>query len=260
MKNTTQAVLFVMSVLLSGCVTLYKPNTIHSPLLKEKGELKAGGALGVSGSGLLNFQTCYALTNHIGVLANGMYHTRRTSTLSIPDSGIEKLNIFSGEAGAGYFITFGKEKHGLFQCYGGGGFGSTKDRIDKTSNPEVSAKYSNIFLQPGIGYTSENFDIAFDLRGNYVQLYHIYAHLYNEFKFWNTEFQYHSNTSLYFVNLEPAVTMKAGGKNLKGVLQFGAIIPTINSDAYFSVNTSSQLALPLFKLSMGVVYTFRRQE
>lgn len=260
MKNIILTFLYILPFLFSGCVTLYKPNTINSPLLKEAGELNVGGALGISGSGLLNLQASYAPINRIGIMINGMYHTRRTSTLNVSDSGIEKLNILAGEIGAGYFKTFGNNKHGLFQCYSGGGFGSANDRIDRFYRPEVSAKYANVFLQPGIGYTGENFDISFDLRGNYVQLYHIYASFYSEFKFWNTDFRYHSDTSLNFVNLEPTVTIRAGGKSLKGVLQLGATIPTINSEAYYSVNTASQLILPLFKFSFGVVYAFRKQE
>lgn len=260
MKDAIRIFLCAISFFLCSCMTLYKPNTIHSPLLKEEGELKAGGALSVSGSGLLNLDACYALTNHFGILAGGMYHYRRTLNSEMPDSGTEKLNILSGEIGAGYFKILGREKHGLFQCYGGVGSGFTKDRIDIISHPEVSAKYSNFFLQPGIGYTSDNFDIAFDLRGNYVRMRHIYSHLYHSFQLRNNSFLYPYDTSVYFVNLEPTATMKAGGKNLKGVLQLGITVPTINVDTYFNMNTSSQLALPLFKLSLGVVYTFRRQE
>ncbi len=58
----------------TGCITLYKPNSINTPLLKVQGELKGTVGLSESGCGLLNVQGAYALSNHVGVLLNGMYH------------------------------------------------------------------------------------------------------------------------------------------------------------------------------------------
>ena len=247
-----------MFILLSGCVTLYKPNAICSPLLKEKGELNATAALGLSGCCLYNVQAAYAVTDHVGLMIDGMYHNRHYTSA---DSSEEKLNIFSGEAGAGYFTTFGEEKKGLFQCYGGVGYGNTIDRITNSPNsyPQVSAEYYNLFIQPGIAYTKPNFEIAGDVRMNYVNVYNIQANLYDKFEWWNTDFRYYSDTSLNFVNLEPTMTMKAGGKNLKGIVQCGVTIPVINSQSYFIVNSASMLGLPLFKFSVGMCYTFGRK-
>lgn len=261
MKSAVQIVLLSFYLITTGCVTLYKPNTIYSPLLKEKGELNTSASLGISGGGLYNLQAGYALSDHIGIVAEGMYHNRIAKTNSNADSGYEKLNILFGEAGAGYFSKFGSEKSGLFQCYGGSGYGSTTDRIYNTTtpNPEVNAKYFNIFIQPGVAYTSKNVELAFDLRANYVQLYKIHSFLYNKFEFWNTDFHYYSDTSLRFINLEPAITIKLGGEKLKGVLQFGATIPAIHPKSYFAVNTSSLLLIPLLKFSLGISFTLGRQ-
>ena len=245
-------------LILTGCVTLYKPNAIHSPLLKQKGDLNASASIGLSGSGLYNLQGAYAPSDHIGVIIDGMYHRRYSGSV---DSVKEKLNMFFGEAGAGYFTTFGVEKSKLFQCYGGIGYGITKDKMGNSnqSNPEVSAKYFNVFIQPGLAITGENFEIAFDLRANYVRLFNIHAYLYDQFEWWNTDFRFYSDTTLHFVNLEPAITIKAGGERWKGVFQVGLIIPTINSQSYFDVNTSSMLGVPLIKLSVGVNYTFGKK-
>lgn len=242
----------------TGCVTLYKPNAIHSPLLKAKGELNTSASFGFSGCGLYNLQSAYAISNHIGVMTDGMYHNRHIRS---EDSSVEKLNIFFGEAGAGYFSTFGKKKNSLIQCYGGGGYGATSDKIEdpKQLYPEVNAKYFNIFLQPGLAYINKNLELAFDLRVNYVNLFKIHASLYDKFEWWNTDFYYYSDTSLYFINLEPSLTMKVGGEKLKGVLQFGITIPTINSHSYFAVNTSSMLGFPLIKFAVGINYTFGKK-
>jgi hypothetical protein len=258
MKTAIQILSLGMLLILTGCVTLYKPNAIHSPLLKEKGELNASASLGLSGCGLYNLQAAYAISNHTGVMIDGMYHNRHKSSA---DSSVEKLNMFFGETGAGYFTTFGNKKNVLFQCYGGGGYGITTDKISNANqpNPEMNAKYYNIFIQPGLAYTSKYFNVAFDLRANYIRLFNIHAYLYDKFEWWNTDFKLYSDTTLDFVNLEPAVTMKVGRGKLKGVLQLGLTIPTINSNSYFGVSTSSMLAAPLIKFSVGVNYTFGRK-
>ena len=255
MNKSIKILSFVSGLILSGCVTLYKPNPIHSPLLKYKGEGNASAILGLSGSGLTNLQAAYAISNHTGLMIDGMYHNRRSTS---SDSIIEKLNIFFAEAGAGYFTTFGAEKNGLFQCYAGGGYGSSKDIIHSSypPNPEANAKYCNLFIQPGMAYVSKNIEVALDLRANYVCLFDINAYLYNKFEWWNTNFNYYSGATLDFMNLEPSLTLKAGSDKIKGIIQVGVIIPTINSKSYFDVNSSSLLIGPLFKLSFGLSYSF----
>jgi hypothetical protein len=256
--KTTILLLLLGTLLLSSCVTLYKPNAVHSPLLTEKGELSVATSMGISGSGLLNLQSAYAISDHTGIMLNGMYHHRTSSSA---DSSVERLNMYFGEMGVGYFSTFGKLKNGLFQCYGGGGSGYTFDKIDypNQSDPSVHANYVNLFVQPGIAYVSDYFQISLDLRANYLYLFNIHAYLYDHFEFWNTDFKYYSGAHLDFMILEPAITIKAGSPKLKGVLQLGAIIPTVNPNSYFEVNTGSYLVFPLIKMSLGITYTFGRK-
>jgi hypothetical protein len=257
MKTARQILSFGILLVLTGCVTLYKPNAIHSPMLREKGELNTSAAVGLSGCGLYNLQAAYAISNHTGIMIDGMYHNRRVSSA---DSSVEKLNMFFGEAGAGYFNAFGNNKDILFQCYSGGGYGITTDILSHVTQPtpEMSAKYFNLFVQPGLSFKSKHLEVAFDLRANYVRLFNIHAYLYDKFEWWNSDFKFYSDTTLHFVNLEPALTMKIGGGKWKGVLQLGLTIPTINAKSYFDVSTSSMIGAPLIKFSAGVCYTFRR--
>ena len=253
MKTTTRMFFFGVLLIFTGCVTLYKPNAIHSPLLKEKGELNTTAMLSFSGSGLANLQAAYALSDHTGIMMDGMYHFRSTNKEETVD---EKLNMLFGEAGVGYFRRFGNIM--LFQCYGGGGYGKTSDVIDYTDqpDPEAKASYFNVFFQPGVAVISDRFEVAFDLRANYVQMFDISAYLYDQFEWWNTDSKFHPDTTLNFMNLEPTITLKAGGKNLKGFLQTGITMPTINRTSYFGVSTSSMLLVPLIKISVGVSYSF----
>jgi hypothetical protein len=259
MKTIFQLISVVLLFLFTGCVTLYKPNTVHSPLLKEKGDFNTSASLGISGSGLYNATAAYALSDHVGVVADGMYHYRRSGN---GGSTTEKLRMSFAEGGAGYFEKFGSNQNWLFQGYGGGGFGSTTDRMENALPPvpQISARYFNIFLQPGVAMTKKYLDLAFDMRINYVRLYNINASLYNEFDFWNTDFIYTADTSLDFVNLEPSVTLRVGGENVKALVQLGVIIPFINSQSYFDVNNASLFIAPLFKCSVGISFAFGKKK
>lgn len=256
MNSKFLIILLVIIFLVSGCVTLYKPNAVYSPLLKEKREFNLSGSLGLSGCGILNLQSSYAVSNHIGIMVDGMYHFRRDT---YSDTTIERLNIYSGEAGLGYFTKTGSEKSNLFQFYGGIGYGKTNDKIlnSHQQSPEISSKYYNFFLQPGYAYIFKKTELAFDLRANYVRLYDVHSYLYDNFHWWNTNFKYYYDRSLDFIILEPTVTLKFGNENVKGIVQSGITLPIVNSQSYFDVNNSSYFIVPLFKFSIGLSYTFK---
>lgn len=260
MKFTVYIWIIAMLLGLTGCVTLYKPNVIHSPMLKEKGELKTDAAIALFGSGLYNMDVAYAVSNHMGLTLDGMYHYRKTTYSD--GSGKEKFRIPFGQVGAGYFTSFGAENKGLFQCYGGFGYGGSLDKIYNSntslSNPEVSSKFFNVFIQPGIAYTTKNVEVAFDLRTNYVHVFDVHAYLYEEFEWWNTDSKYYNDTTFNFLNIEPTVTLKAGGR-LKSIVQLGLTIPTVNPKSYFAVNNTTLLIGTFFKFSVGVNYTFGRK-
>ncbi len=247
--------LLATSLLLMGCVSLYKPTVVQSPLLKEEGEARVTGSIGLLGTGLYNLQGAYAPKEHVGVLAGGMLHTERTNEES---GNPEVTSIYYGEAGGGYYTTFGKKDRGLFQCYGGigmGGSNSVKHMYDQTE-PRLSANYISAFIQPGIAFASRNFDAALDVRNNVVHLYNTNAYLMEEFEFWNTQTTFHADTTMNFLLLEPTLTLRFGPEQVKGFIQLGLTFPTWNSDVYFDVFGSSLLLGQFFKFSIGITYLF----
>jgi hypothetical protein len=258
MKTAKQILFCGLLCFLTACVTLYKPNAIHSPMLSENGEINTSASLGLSGCGLYNLQAAFAISDHAAVLVDGMCHNRHVNS---SDSSVEILNMVFVEAGAGYFSKFGNRENFLFQGYGGAGYGLTTDEMKGTSQPypKVNAQYCNLFIQPGLVYLDKYFNIAFDIRTNYVRLFNIHGYLYDQFEWWNTDFKFYSDTTLDFINIEPAITIKAGSRRLKGVLQLGLTIPAINSSSYFHVNTASILIGPLIKFSVGINYTFGKK-
>lgn len=258
-KSFSLFLCFVALLVLSGCATLYKPNAINSPMLKDQGEFSVTTAAGTVGCGFMNMQLSASPVKHLGLMANGMYHFRQREN---DDSSIDKLRIYSFSFGAGYYSMMGNSQKWMFQCYNGFGFGKSKDGIDYANEPDpiVRAKFFNVFSQPGFALTGKYFDMAFDLRINYVHMHDIFANQYEEFDWWNNDFEFHSDTSLNFVNLEPTITMRMGKGNLKGMMQFGLTIPAINADSYFLANPDSWLGVGLVKFSIGLSYTFRRQK
>lgn len=266
MKNTKilSPALFPLCIIIcvwcTGCVTLYKPSAVHSPLVSEKGQLNTSAAVGLSGTGLINLQGAYAVTNHAAIAVDGMHHLRNSNINGSSGAGKEKLRISSANASGGYFTQFGKNNTRLFQSYVGGGYGKTLDYITGTEDlrPEISANFYNVFVQPGIAWRGTHNMLAIDVRLNYVQLYNMHAYLYDSFDWWNTDFRFYNDTSIHFMNLEPAVTVQVGGKSLKGVFQVGTIIPVLNSQAYFAVNNSYLLLSPFIKISAGITFSFHK--
>lgn len=243
----------LLLVLLPGCLTLYKPNSINSPQLSQQGEFSGTVAFGASGCGLLNLQTAYAPGENFGLMLNGMYHTTNTSR---GDSSTQSLEMLFGEFGAGFFQPINKQS--FIQVYGGFGLGQTTGEITGESKlaPEIKANYFNIFMQPGIFLTSRYATLAVDFRLNYVRFYHLDVYKYNSFEWWDTDFGPRGVSACDFLIAEPTVTLKVGSENLKLMLQGGITIPVVNKDSYFDINTSSVWGLPMFKFTFGVCFNF----
>ncbi len=260
MRKMKNLLLFgAVIVLLSSCSALYKPNMIQSPMLKEKGDFNVSGTLGISGMGNGHLQTAYAPAKNLGIMLNIMGHneSERFSTKS------QKLQIFNGEAGIGIHNKFGSNNNILLQVYTGYGLGHSVNFIKSESSltrPEMSANISSIFFQPGIAYTSDLMDVALDLRFKHVNMFDLNAQLYKEFDWWNTEYEFFNNSSITFGLFEPALTLKIGDENFRGIFQGGLTIPIANVDNYNRVNPYDFLALPFLKLGVGFEYKINTQK
>lgn len=204
------ATIFVL--FLNSCKTpSYVPNVINTPLFQKKGQFNA--AIHTSNSGA-NPQLAYAVTDHFGLMLNG----------SFLDKGFEP-NYFKHslvELGGGYFTSI--DKAGKFEIYAGYGLGKVKGHDEFNSkligswNSEVDAKVVKYFIQPSLGYTSDHFEVCLTTRMVHLRLR-----------------ERLENKNLIAGFFEPAVTLKAGGKKFKGVLQFGYSIDLLASadDFYY---------------------------
>lgn len=150
------------SVLLSGCdYYQYMPNMHQVPLLRAKGETRlavagsAGGMewLGGSEASGAEFQSAYAVTNHLGL----MFNSAKIKDSSGEDGtgGVGRL----AEIGVGYFHPLGK--HWVVEGFCGIGRGDVH-------YPYRTQPFWRSFAQPSIGYASRHFDIGVACRFAYL--------------------------------------------------------------------------------------------
>lgn len=149
-------------MLLTGCDQYqYMPNMQHVPLLRAKGETRLAVAGSTGGMDWLigseasgrEFQSAYAVTNHLGL----MFNSARVKDSSGEDGtgGVGRV----AELGAGYFHPLGK--HWVVEAYGGIGRGDVH-------YPYQTLPFWRGFAQPSIGYASTYFDIGVAGRFAYV--------------------------------------------------------------------------------------------
>ncbi len=205
--KTKQFSIFLLTsaiFVINSCSPVYVPNVINAPMLTNQKEIQAALHFGTSG---FNPQFAYAITNHLGIMANGSFLDMTSDTSSSADF-YHKHSFF--EVGPGYYTNFGSRFK--FGIYGGYGFGKIKGEYENvlwTSRAEV--KSSRIFLQPTVGMTSKILDLGVSTRFVVVTFTQ------------DSE----KDTGVMF---EPAVTAKLGWDHVKIVGQLGVSYP-INSES-----------------------------
>lgn len=96
-KSTYYLILAFVTLILSSCTTtLYVPNAVNTPLLKEKHEFKA--TIGPN-----NAQAAFGLTDNFGIIANGYWDKFKseTTTNGQTTQTLNKGNLY--ELGLGYY-------------------------------------------------------------------------------------------------------------------------------------------------------------
>jgi hypothetical protein len=177
--------LFVATAIVSGCRSLYVPNTVNVPMLSEKKEFNGTVAYGLNG---LDVQAAYSPIQNWAVMGN-FAHIRAES-----GAYEEKSYGYLGEVGVGYYIK--NDDILRADVYGGVGYTSTKASSDFKTSRIFNRDYARIFVQPSIGVQLKHLEPSFALRMNYV--FPLKALFY-----------------------EPAITLRFGSEKFKIMSQFG---------------------------------------
>jgi len=206
MKPRTLSFLLFVSLilLLNSCAPAYVPNVLNAPMLTNKKEVQVALHAGTSG---FDPQVAYAITNHLGVMANASFMDQTSdSTDSYHKHGFI-------EFGAGYYTNFARRFK--FETFAGAGFGKIEAEYDNgqwTSFSQVDVK--RYFIQPTLGITSKVIDFGISARVALVNM--------NQ-----------GAESITGLMLEPAATLKLGWDHLKAVAQVGVSAP-FNKDINFN--------------------------
>jgi len=181
------------SFLLFSCTTTYVVNSVHTPLLRNQGEIQAG--VNLKSSELIvptvEPEIAIAITNHIGIMANGSFAFKNANDVD-PGKLYHRRNF--SEAGLGYFNDISKKFK--YEVYAGYGYGSIDERYKDSDDETIiynSVSYNRWFFQPTIVYRSY-LDVAFTPR------------------FIAVEYQRNSGDNPNFTAIEPVVSIQTGKK------------------------------------------------
>ncbi|HEY0712978.1 MAG TPA: hypothetical protein VGF45_09915 [Polyangia bacterium] len=196
----------------ASCKTVYVPNTVNAPLLQEKGELRAN--LNAN-----NLQAAYAVSDGMGVLANGFYES--SSGDQAAASGQDGRGYLL-ELGAGHFRPLGDGA--VFEAYGGAGYGHVRhDNWETTNGVRSNYKFATsavkAFVQPSLGITRTYFDAVVATRFVGLRAFGTDTFNYTQERLREDNLLGIDQRTWLFV--EPAVTLRAGYKWVKAFFQYG---------------------------------------
>lgn len=213
---------FICLIILAGCTpNFYAPNMQNVPLMDEALEANATFGLqrGLHSRGL-NLQAAFSPFNHVGLMFNyqGLWSNYQDQEnnfwtgQSIEEEGETKGNLLG--IGLGFYLPVKNEF--VFEIYTGMGWGNQKFKsngflnYNATLRAELSDK--RYFLQPAFGWLiNEHFELGFSNRF-YLLNYHSLTMKVGDELTLDELTAFKNNPSIF---IEPAVTMRVGGENIK---------------------------------------------
>ena len=232
----------LLTILLTSCATVYRPNMTTTPLFTEKGQVALEGAYSRDG---VNLNAAMAVAPAVAIMVNGQINQNTKRSGGLFDSS--PSNGRYGEFGVGYFKKMKDQL--IFETYvgAGQGFMNDKSKLVDTEYPE-SLKYNKFFVQPNLGWRpSPSFDLIFAPRLGYVkgdyQGSSIIVNGINE------------KAKVDFLTLEPTLTLAFGNKQFKFYMQGGVNYTYNTHDANDRLKYSTISSL--YNLGVGLKYNFQ---
>lgn len=211
-------------ILFASCHThSLVPQSQNVPLFRDKHEFRVSTGMGFNAA---NVQLAYSPIKHLGVLTNVMVSS--TGLYFVPEVAIgvyypiqKKIifELYAGYADCGYSYTNDKELYRDFIFGGYSGYYKTNIRM----------ACNRYFVQPNIGFKiNEYVDLAFSFKTSYWD-YKTFNYNREFWVFKDRRGLYSSLREKESLNLnktsqftfEPAITLRAGGKDHKVLLQTG---------------------------------------
>lgn len=205
MKSTLQSVglLLAGTIIFASCRTVYAPNAVNMPLLQEKGEFKALIANN-------NLQVATAVTDHIGIMANGFLNNYTS------DDKTFKNNGKGAEIGIGYFAH--TDKRITYEAYGGAGLYNVRIREDNNTKT-LDTDAVKYFVQPSVGWVNQYFEVALSPRLSVLKYTKPEIVGYNSQERADNFFDILDQKAHAFI--EPTLTVRGGYRFVKLQVQYG---------------------------------------
>lgn len=217
---------------------LYTPPVQNVTLPAKKGDGNFTASFGESG---INVQGGSAISKNNLFLVNVRIDSKKRSSAAystIQQSSLQHTQ-FSFELGLGKYGRFGRLKYGAWSIAGGYGQGRTTETpIVGNAFVASSAPYQRVFLQPAIGFTTNQYDFAFSCQGAWTQIGRI-----------KSGSEMLDGRFLTPLTLEPAITFSLGGKHIRFFMQFSSTIG--NSDYYEATGNQSDIKRAERHMSAG---------
>lgn len=210
----TLVMLGAVSALFYSCKTVYAPNALNVPLFQEKGEVKATLATN-------NLQVAAAVSEHIGIMANGFVnnYTNHDKSFKNDGKGIE--------FGLGYFDH--TEDRLTYETYAGMGWYNV--RIRESDNAKMfDANAVKYFVQPAIGWVSPFFEVAISPRFSIVKYAKPEIIGYTPAEQAADYYDIVDKKAHVFV--EPTVILRSGYRFVKVQAQFGRSVRVSSNDIH----------------------------
>ena len=175
------ALLCSAAIVMTSCNRhIYVPNQVNAPMLKEQYEFKGNITP-------TNLQTAFAITDNIGIMANGQYlygfnYLDPTNENNSDNNDLLVSNRTRGglvEGAVGFFKPFGSSKKMVFDVYagyGGGGFKTLTRNYNSGDGTNandymIKNRFSKVFVQPSIGFVNHIVETIFTSRFSMVNFY-----------------------------------------------------------------------------------------
>lgn len=241
---------FFVNAFSSCSPRIYFPDRTNAPMLREAGEVKLTSSLKVQNNAEApktvlspSFDLAVSPVKGLGIMACYRSTNRYSNEEDFYDYNYQDSIHYTGnraEFGLGYYLPFGSR--GLFDLYGGVGFGSLKRKNLQNYFGNYEAKYFQVFLQPSVGfYANDVFEMCGGVRLQ-LQKYSNFTTDTAKFRYEFTE----PNTDITdptFLIAGPFMNLNVGYQYVKFNMQFGA---------NFSASKPHLRMEQPFYLSMGI--------
>lgn len=196
----------LIAACLSACVpSLYSPNQLQTPMLREAGEFQA--TLGNN-----NVAAAVALTDAVHLHAGGYYDESDVPGVSNTRQDSRKW-LAEGGLGVGGSLALEDVRWEILA--GGGGGRSWAHTVDDPAGRAFDTRLARVYLQPNLGFVTPYFELIGSARLSGVRFLNFSATGYTDSSAENWGLTDENISGRTWLFLEPSVTVKLGYRWIK---------------------------------------------